>query len=88
MTLIEALKSGKRIKRKQHISYCETGDAQWSANEVLATDWEIEEPKVTISRSDLARAWDIIARNTGAASLSKDNHMFSQLCTELGLPNE
>jgi hypothetical protein len=46
--------------------------------EDFSLEWEAEEKKVTITRSDLERAWD----KTFPSSVSV---LFEKLCTELGL---
>lgn len=59
MTLIEAIKSGRPFRRKN--SWGETPwrnakDGAFIADELLADDWEIQEPTVTISRALLFEA--------------------------------
>lgn len=48
MTLIEALKSGKRFKRKVHenwIVQCWTGYSSFYQKDILADDWIVENEK-------------------------------------------
>jgi hypothetical protein len=65
MTIIEAIKSGKRFRRKnQQTYYNKFGhwDAPigwiFSADDVLADDWEVEEKKVEITKAQLSAAWN------------------------------
>jgi hypothetical protein len=61
MTLQEALKSGRNFRRRAARM---AGDSIWLSptyndfdrDDVLADDWEIEEPTVTITRSQLNAA--------------------------------
>ena len=63
MNLIEALKSGKPFRRpEKHMSYFgrQVGTAVgFTVEDVLAETWEIEEEKVTVTRSqvEMLQAW-------------------------------
>lgn len=59
MNIQEAMKSGKPFKRKGHKVYIQGGiasvDSFFSYEEVLATDWEVEEEKISLSASDIRK---------------------------------
>lgn len=64
MNIIEAIKSGKKFKRRIHTRYYpKLGDAvsgmsyRFDAADMLAQDWEVEESSVTIYRSQFEAAW-------------------------------
>lgn len=84
MTLIEALKSGKPFTRPG-MGYARLLSEgimpySFSANEVLATDWEIIELKVEITRGQLRKAWVM-----SHPIFSLGNDVFDNLSKELGL---
>lgn len=64
MTIIEAIKSGRRLRRKDKPSFItiDSPDAPGyytitlEINDLLADDWEIEEEKVTVTREQVALA--------------------------------
>lgn len=64
MTLIEALKSGKNFRLGDH--GCELSSTiakhykftySLTQDEILSDDWQVIEPKVTITREQLMKAW-------------------------------
>ena len=57
MNIIEAIKSGKRFKRKSEIAWM-SGDQLYNyvKADIIADDWEVEERKVTITRDQLYAA--------------------------------
>jgi hypothetical protein len=62
MNIIDAIKSGKRIKRSmwpEFKHYENHYGAKYTAREdILADDWEIESHRVTITREQFNKAWD------------------------------
>lgn len=60
MTIIEAIKSGRPFRRKGDGSwYCDhdrSDCAMFRVPDILADDWEIQEPAVTITRSQFNEA--------------------------------
>lgn len=52
MTLIEAIKSGKRIKRFKWDNYYTPESMHYSVESVLAEDYLIEEKTITITKSE------------------------------------
>lgn len=69
MNIIDAVKSGKRFKRKTYINWAyvtrigeinnEHGAPIYiDSEEILAEDWEVEEETVTITKSQLKEACD------------------------------
>jgi hypothetical protein len=60
MTLIEAIKSGKKFKRAMHtpIMWVSANPVRLTLDvrDILADDWEVEEKKVTITRADFDSA--------------------------------
>lgn len=57
MNILEALKSGKRFKRQAWLDWYHTAvQEQFSTDDVLADDWEVEEVKVTITAAEFDQA--------------------------------
>lgn len=55
-------------------------------DDLLATDWEIKVPEVTITREKLAEAWDKAYGNTNNIYLNaKHSDFFKAVAKELGL---
>ncbi len=63
MDIISAIKSGKRFRRKlssdsEFNSRWYKAEGQvWNSFDILSDDWEIEEEKITISKSDFDDIW-------------------------------
>lgn len=93
MTLIEAIKTGKRIRRK--------GWEQWhldqdmtlnklstlvaiSRDDILAEDWEVEPTPITITREQFDAAWRKSCRETAGPGYDLDD-IYQILVKELGL---
>ena len=57
MTLIEALKSGRRFRRGRNDTWMTAGDS-FTVEQMLDEGWELESVRVTITRECLAAAWD------------------------------
>jgi hypothetical protein len=60
VNIIEAIKSGKRFRRKGQPRYLELFhdiDLCLSAVDIIADDWEVEEAKVTLTKSQFEAAW-------------------------------
>ena len=59
MNIIEAVKTGKKVKRKDREKYCPPakicfdGEHRLSQEDILAEDWEVVEEKITLTRSEL-----------------------------------
>lgn len=61
MTLIDAVKSGKRFRQGSLGSYKDFEDCGcmgFTKSELLATDWELEEKHITVSRVRIRNAAD------------------------------
>lgn len=68
MNIIEAVKSGKRFRRKTHPNYWfdrPPTDHSFTIDWILADDWEIEEKKVEITQEQLRLAVIAVHLNTG-----------------------
>ncbi len=90
MNLIDAIKSGKPWRRRIHrecTAWREpiervTGynEVRFELSDLLADDWEIQEPSVLITRADFNAAWE-------KASIKSEHlsHMRDVLAYELGL---
>lgn len=83
MNFLDALKSGKRFRRK--------GEKNWNDNKLfhdfMAEDWEVEERTVTITAEQLHQAWvkaHDIASYIGITSASRPR-LYEALKKELGL---
>lgn len=58
MNLIEAIKSGKRFRRGDESAWTfQMEDYHLSHEDILADDWEIEEPTISVTRSQVTAAW-------------------------------
>lgn len=61
MNIQEAIKSGKRYRRKGELDWYDTAPDfthhAFSTQDVLSSDWEVEEKTVTITREQLYDAW-------------------------------
>lgn len=85
LTIIEAIQSGLPLRRPTWVNYvkarelssCGIGDS-----DVLATDWEIKAPEVTITREKLAAAWFQIGP---PFKRPEECHLFQSVCNKLGL---
>jgi hypothetical protein len=53
VNLIDAVKSGKRIRRSSWKSKDYWNPLNFDLEDILATDWEIEERKIEITESEL-----------------------------------
>lgn len=96
MNIIEALKSGKRFRRGKnepfiHIPIEATADHDLflSRDDVLANDWEIEEPSARLTKSDVLRFYELgmyhaHVPNT-AYSLDRDKQELHDLLRKMGL---
>ena len=95
MNIIEAVKSGKIFRRKSWThgeSVIEMSDGLYFTpsynaqryipclSDIIADDWETEEKKVEITRSQIKKAW----RKTFNIE-SAESHSFKTLIKELGL---
>lgn len=67
MNIIDAIKSGKRYKRKAYREWYSPASPasigysspQYSEKDILADDWEVEEKTVTITAEQLYQAWTL-----------------------------
>lgn len=83
MTLIEAIKTGKRFRRKGSTEYYELGllpNTFFVVDEVMADDWEVEPTAVSVTREQFNSAWDK-AFSVDASTVER--HII--MCRELGL---
>ena len=94
MNIVDAMKSGKTVKRKPwnrfgHIEYFDrftftnNHTTLLEKEDVIADDWEIEEQKVEITKSQFIQAWA-----ESAIDASKENNHLSESMTELLLRPE
>ena len=90
MNIIEAIKSGKRFRRRGQPRYLELFhdiDLCLSAVDITADDWEVEEKQSIITASDFDRACSIVDarlwRNGGWPV--HINEFLTELKKELGL---
>jgi hypothetical protein len=82
MNIIEAIRSGKRIRRKSKGIWLEPKEGKYfSFDHILADDWEIEEKPVAITREQFDEAWKLVIQE----SKSWDSHLGPMLAKELGL---
>ncbi len=68
MNIIEATQSGKRFRRNFWGEFWldkELGLVHLTFEDILATDWEIEERKVEITESEFDEAWSVASLTNG-----------------------
>ena len=67
MNIIDAVKSGKKFRRKANcwswIAAETIAQCHFQPEDILATDWEIEERKVTITEGEFDAAWEVAERH-------------------------
>jgi hypothetical protein len=81
MNIIQAIQSGKPFRRKGwEVYFPLAGDLSFYGHDILATDWEVQEQKIEITKSQLWKAWDEVAGLPRAESC----HSLRQLETALG----
>ena len=91
LTIQEAIQSGLPFKREGCLAwYRTTKQPVFSIEHILAQDWEIKVPEVTITREKLAEAWDKkLAGESGLCNLSylraECSMAFDAFAKELGL---
>lgn len=78
-----AMMDGKTIRRlgRVVIPMPDLSDFHYAftRDEIAATDWEIHEPKVSITAKDLKAAWEKLEK------LNPNSHFLTDLTKELGL---
>lgn len=91
MNLIEALKSGRRIRntqldnhkyKKWHFNKDSNKNIVYDVAAVMSDSWEVEEPKVTIGREDIEKAYLIAIEYPGIAEFKSGLNI---MIKELGL---
>lgn len=90
MNIIEAFQRGGRVRRSGWDEYYTPAELLATRNllpnAILASDWEVEEPKITISTSEFDRAWNMALQTSIAEGTLGSVYRFSDLLKkELGL---
>ena len=81
LTIQEAIQSGLPFKRPHNSMYSVASDFKcFELDEVMAQDWELKVPEVTITREKLEQAF---IKTYGVNSLVSE--YFNRFCKELGL---
>jgi hypothetical protein len=57
MSIVDAISSGRRIKRKHWTQYHLAGALTFTTSDILADDWQVEEPSVTVTYSQFWTAY-------------------------------
>lgn len=85
MNLIEAVKSGRPFRRVAWLKTDYRNPDSWSQSflkqDILADDWEIQEPTVTITRSQF---WEAVNAEWTERSMAND-HCVRAIARALGL---
>lgn len=81
MSIVDAISSGKRIKRKHWTQYCENQETWFRREDILANDWEVEEPSVTVTYSQFWTAY----RNIRFDPKKSEYDIVAELADHLGL---
>lgn len=80
MNIIEALKSGKRFRRKGMSFWYSNENLMVSTDHILDDEWEIEEEKVEVTRDRLVSViLDNVTVEYGTASFINWNAIFKTL---------
>lgn len=89
MNIIEAVRSGKKFKRKggfEYFDYSTHEEFIIKKEAILATDWEVEENKVEVTRTKFEKVWNIVRLNDNFyMQTTTQSKMFKEFCKELGL---
>lgn len=86
MNIIEAIKSGRPFKRKNSKSWFFTnGIYSYSNDDIVADDWEVESPSVTIKRQQFYEAWAMASKIMGEKRNPDCPEMVELVAKELGL---
>lgn len=90
MNIIDAIKSGKRFRRKSWTGrdYIEANvySLDLRIEALVADDWEVEEVRVTITESVLSAAWEKAVKSSGYHDdYSPHGWLYAELKKELGL---
>jgi hypothetical protein len=90
MNIIEAIKSGKRYRRKGETGWYDATDHYqdyvFPTRAVLADDWEVEEVRVTITREQFDAAWKSVTEYIDITQpFFRTNMAHAMLCEKLGL---
>jgi hypothetical protein len=85
MTIIEAIKSGKKFKREiceRWLLETKNSAILFSVGDILADDWEIEEPRIEITRTQFFQASEQTRKAFLAGSSGRDIEHFTLLFAE------
>lgn len=88
MTLIEALKTGKKIRKKSSGLYVNKDypSVQFTIDDVLADDWEVEQTPVPVTREQFDSAWYKAKTSRSELGFPWDmDTVYKVLIKELGL---
>lgn len=89
MNLIEAMKSGKRYRRKGETDWYDATDYYqelvFLTTQILADDWEVEEVRVSITRAVFFRAYADALKETGTTDTYHMGEVVHYLAERLGL---
>jgi uncharacterized lipoprotein len=91
MNLIEAIKSGKRYRRKAwEIDDWVSQDREYlparlNVEDVKSDDWEIESQPVTITRADFDAAWRRALDVSENMQITTQHYLYELVVRELGL---
>ena len=81
MNLIDAVRSGERIKRRSWEQYHLAGALTFTTSDILADDWQVEEPSVAVTYSQFWTAY----RNIRFDPKKSEYDIVAELADHLGL---
>ena len=96
MNIVDAIKSGKRFRRKSQLNqgywYREGAGSTFCEDDVLADDWEVESPAVTITREQFNKACQSVLGRFASdhilvvcwLGLTKSERTITAVLTDLG----
>lgn len=87
LTIQEAIQSGLPFKRAIWTQFVTNLNLKVCVEneDIMATDYLLEQKEVTITREKLAEAWDVPYKDEIFYHHSSTSEKFNQLCKNLGL---
>ena len=85
MSIVDAISSGRRIKRKHWTQYCENQETWFRREDILANDWEVEEHSVTVTLGGLFEAYNQALIDSKIKDTDQMDEVFNSMVRMMGL---
>lgn len=86
MNILEAINSGTSVRNGSAVfTASELRAAALPFDLVASTEWEVYSPSVSVTRANLAAAWNSCRPASGSVASAEDSPMFSRFVAALGL---